>query len=92
MNTNPSSGEGGVTDEQFARTWALIGAECFAETGQSRPVAHAMLDWAFDRVEERPDSNSHAHIIDQARYWLGRIDTRDPELRRLLEERGILSA
>jgi hypothetical protein len=36
------------------------------------------------------DTNSHSHIIDQARYWLSRIDTRDPDLHRLLRERNMV--
>lgn len=35
-------------------------------------------------------ANSHSHIIDQARYWLSRIDTRDPDLHRLLLERNMV--
>lgn len=33
---------------------------------------------------------SHDYIIDQARYWLSRIDTRDPDLHRLWRERNMV--
>lgn len=56
----------------------------------TREEADRMVAEAIATEHRKPDTNSHAHIIDMLRYWLGCIDTRDPDLHRLLLERNIV--